>query len=104
MARLESYEKLREKEACIYTSAYWFLYLIFYLTHILKDSILSEENIWKLFESLHSFKQSNELDIYAVFISNDTRVVPIYCQSKSEEPVSPVLWVNELSLSYFYLS
>ncbi|CAF0810619.1 unnamed protein product [Brachionus calyciflorus] len=50
----------------------------------------NEENVWKLLKGLLD-KQDRD-DLYAVFISNKNRSVPIWCQKASEKRSRPVVW------------
>lgn len=61
------------REDCIYTSCY------------------CEENVWKLCEHIMIQKQFHLEEVYAVFISNDRKMVPIWKQ-KSNSGDEPVLW------------
>lgn len=66
-----TYNALCKKEDLIYTSCY------------------CEENVWKL---LHKIPAEYKKDSYAVFISNDSKTVPIWYQSKSDSISEPVVW------------
>ncbi|KAJ8395294.1 hypothetical protein AAFF_G00034960 [Aldrovandia affinis] len=61
------------RQECIYTSCY------------------CEENIWKLCEHVKIQNQGTFDHIYAVFISNERRMVPIWRQ-KSSRGDQPVIW------------
>ncbi|XP_048084884.1 protein N-terminal glutamine amidohydrolase isoform X1 [Alosa alosa] len=61
------------REECVYTSCY------------------CEENIWKLCEHIKAQHQHCIQDVYAVFISNERRMVPIWKQ-KSSHGDQPVVW------------
>ncbi|XP_012673954.1 protein N-terminal glutamine amidohydrolase isoform X2 [Clupea harengus] len=61
------------KEDCVYTSCY------------------CEENIWKLCEYIKAQPQHCIQDVYAVFISNERRMVPLWKQ-KSCRRDQPVVW------------
>ncbi|KAL2080705.1 hypothetical protein ACEWY4_024498 [Coilia grayii] len=61
------------KEYCVYTSCY------------------CEENIWKLCEYIKAHNQHCIQDVYAVFISNERRLIPIWKQQASHGD-QPVVW------------
>ncbi|XP_069051007.1 protein N-terminal glutamine amidohydrolase [Lepisosteus oculatus] len=61
------------RQDCIYTSCY------------------CEENVWKLCEHIMTRKQYPEDGVYAVFISNERKMVPIWKQ-KSSQGDKPVIW------------
>ncbi|KAG7458010.1 hypothetical protein MATL_G00233230 [Megalops atlanticus] len=61
------------RRECVYTSCY------------------CEENIWKLCEHIKIHKEDSIDHIYAVFISNEKRMVPIWRQ-KSSRGDEPVIW------------
>ncbi|KPP58210.1 protein N-terminal glutamine amidohydrolase-like [Scleropages formosus] len=54
-------------------------------------SIYSEENVWKLCEHIKTSKRCPLGDVYAVFISNERKMVPIWKQ-KSGRGEEPVIW------------
>ncbi|XP_032874972.1 protein N-terminal glutamine amidohydrolase [Amblyraja radiata] len=61
------------KEDCVYTSCY------------------CEENVWKLCEYIKNKRQHPLEEWYAVFISNDEKMVPIWRQRSCHED-QPVIW------------
>lgn len=62
------------KSDCIYTKCY------------------CEENVWKLCKKMRSSNDQFKY-CYAVFISNPTRTIPIWCQQSSQDPHHrPVVW------------
>ncbi|KAI1901923.1 hypothetical protein AGOR_G00039420 [Albula goreensis] len=61
------------RDQCVYTSCY------------------CEENIWKLCEHVKTQNQGTLDLIYAVFISNERRMIPIWRQ-KSSNGDQPVIW------------
>ncbi|XP_048363966.1 protein N-terminal glutamine amidohydrolase [Sphaerodactylus townsendi] len=73
-AALDAYEPaVPARPACVYTSCY------------------CEENVWKLCEYVRSQNQYPLEEFYAVFISNDRRMVPLWKQ-KSSCGNQPVIW------------
>ncbi|XP_058687207.1 protein N-terminal glutamine amidohydrolase isoform X2 [Poecile atricapillus] len=75
MARPEAgYEAaVRPRPACTYTSCY------------------CEENVWKLCDYIRSQDRHPLEEFYAVFISNDRRMIPLWKQ-KSGHGDEPVVW------------
>ncbi|XP_067387206.1 protein N-terminal glutamine amidohydrolase isoform X2 [Emydura macquarii macquarii] len=61
------------RHACVYTSCY------------------CEENVWKLCEYIRSHNQYPLEDFYAVFISNERRMIPLWKQ-QSGHGDEPVVW------------
>ncbi|XP_048850104.1 protein N-terminal glutamine amidohydrolase [Brienomyrus brachyistius] len=61
------------RQDCVYTSCY------------------CEENVWKLCEYAKIQKQFPMDDIYAVFISNEQKMVPLW-EQKSSHGNKPVIW------------
>ncbi|KAL0961942.1 hypothetical protein UPYG_G00333720 [Umbra pygmaea] len=61
------------REECGYTSCY------------------CEENVWKLCEQIQTQTQISLDEMYAVFISNEKRTIPIWKQKSSREG-QPVVW------------
>ncbi|KAJ8273121.1 hypothetical protein GJAV_G00097680 [Gymnothorax javanicus] len=61
------------RQECMYTSCY------------------CEENVWKLCEYVRTQNEGNLDHIYAVFISNERRMIPIWKQ-KSSHGDQPVIW------------
>ena len=67
-------------------------------------SCYCEENVWKLCQRVDQEEQSNTADgskedkrpgcYYAVFISNESRTVPLWCQraSRGDPETDPVVW------------
>lgn len=53
----------------------------------------SEENIWKLCETWRDNDLSHVKFLYAVFISNTERQIPIWKQKSSSRPDELVIWV-----------
>uniref|UniRef100_A0A663DRR0 Protein N-terminal glutamine amidohydrolase n=1 Tax=Aquila chrysaetos chrysaetos TaxID=223781 RepID=A0A663DRR0_AQUCH len=68
------------RPACAYTSCY------------------CEENVWKLCDYIRSQHQYPLEEFYAVFISNDRRMIPLWKQ-KSGHGDEPVVWVKDSVLS-----
>ncbi|XP_053322451.1 protein N-terminal glutamine amidohydrolase [Spea bombifrons] len=62
---------LPEREACTYTSCY------------------CEENVWKLCEFVRDLHPQHLEEVYAVFLSNNSRAIPLWKQrlGKFDEPV-----------------
>jgi len=83
-------------------------------THLTYTSCYCEENVWKLCEEIErrSSKDKDKDDssrtnedplsrTYAVFISNPSKSVPIWCQRSSKNPRSvPVVWDYHVILIY----
>ncbi|XP_042641979.1 protein N-terminal glutamine amidohydrolase isoform X2 [Tyto alba] len=63
------------RPACAYTSCY------------------CEENVWKLCDYIRSQDQHPLEEFYAVFISNDRRMIPLWKQ-RSGHGDEPVVWLN----------
>ncbi|KAM4630779.1 protein N-terminal glutamine amidohydrolase isoform 1-T1 [Polymixia lowei] len=61
------------RETCVYTSCY------------------CEENVWKLCEFINAERQNLVGEVYAVFISNERRMVPLWKQ-RSGHGDEPVIW------------
>lgn len=61
------------KDECVYTSCY------------------CEENVWKLCEYIKAHEETPLEEVYAVFISNERRMIPIWKQ-KSSDGKKPVIW------------
>ncbi|XP_062912212.1 protein N-terminal glutamine amidohydrolase isoform X1 [Mobula hypostoma] len=61
------------KEDCVYTGCY------------------CEENVWKLCENIKNKRQHSLEEWYAIFISNDQKMVPIWRQRSCHED-QPVIW------------
>lgn len=61
------------KDECTYTSCY------------------CEENVWKLCEYIKAHGEASLEEVYAVFISNERRMIPIWKQ-KSSDGKKPVIW------------
>ena len=67
----------------------------------------SEENVWKLCEQAQKLERhlvesgsttrADDTACYAVFISNEKKVTPIWQQKASPDVSKPVLWVRNLS-------
>ncbi|KAM4630780.1 protein N-terminal glutamine amidohydrolase isoform 2-T2 [Polymixia lowei] len=62
------------RETCVYTSCY------------------CEENVWKLCEFINAERQNLVGEVYAVFISNERRMVPLWKQ-RSGHGDEPVIWL-----------
>ena len=66
--------------------------------HLTYTSCYCEENVWKLCEEIERRFGNDEAGdrlsrCFAVFISNPTKSVPIWCQRSSKDPRSvPVVW------------
>uniref|UniRef100_A0A674EV96 Protein N-terminal glutamine amidohydrolase n=1 Tax=Salmo trutta TaxID=8032 RepID=A0A674EV96_SALTR len=70
------------RDECVYTSCY------------------CEENVWKLCEHAKTQTQIHLDEVYAVFISNERKMIPIWKQ-KSSRGDEPVVWVGTVIwLSY----
>ncbi|RNA36912.1 N-terminal glutamine amidohydrolase [Brachionus plicatilis] len=54
------------------------------------STYLNEENIWKFSKFL--LDKNDQSDLYAVFISNKNRMVPIWCQKAANDIKNPVIW------------
>ena len=58
--------------------------------HFEYTSCYCEENVYKLAEKLATLDSVN--DSYAVFISNEQKICPIWCQRAAKAPNEPVCW------------
>ncbi|KAF5908538.1 protein N-terminal glutamine amidohydrolase [Clarias magur] len=67
---------------CVYTSCY------------------CEENVWKLCEHIQSQGTCSLDEVYAVFISNENKSIPIWRQ-KSSRGSEPVIWDYHVVLLHF---
>jgi hypothetical protein len=58
-------------------------------------SIFSEENIWKLCECWKQNDPNHLKYLYAVFISNERRQIPIWEQKSASNDEHLVIWVKD---------
>lgn len=80
------------RQECVYTSCY------------------CEENVWKLCEYIKDQETCPVDEVYAVFISNEKRTIPIWKQKASRGGDEPVIWdyhvvllhVNKEGPGYIY--
>ncbi len=59
----------------------------------LEQFFCSEENVWKLCEYARSHRHKVFDSLFAVFVSNHQKVIPLWKQKKEVEG-KPVLWVQ----------
>lgn len=75
---MAEYEEISNKSVQDYTSCY------------------CEENVWKLCEKIcHSKNLApllEEESVFAIFISNDNKTVPLWCQLASQDQEGYVVW------------
>lgn len=67
------------------------------IEHIPKSSLsytrsYCEENVWKLCETIRDCCYDLLDDCYVVFISNDSRVIPLWYQKASPQPNTFIVW------------
>ena len=80
------------RDQCTYTSCYWYKDRTFKYV-VIMTSLFSEENIWKLCECWEENDPNHLSSIYAVFISNERRQIPVWEQKSNPNKDRPVIWV-----------
>ncbi|XP_072173700.1 protein N-terminal glutamine amidohydrolase-like [Diadema setosum] len=70
------------RDECLYTKCY------------------CEENVWKLCDHIQQHSTDELQRVYAVFISNQDRVIPLWKQKAARQPGQPVLWDYHVILLY----
>ncbi|TRY84327.1 hypothetical protein DNTS_025434 [Danionella cerebrum] len=68
--------------------------------HCVYTSCYCEENVWKLCEYIKNHSTCSLDEVYAVFISNERKMIPIWKQ-KSSRGDEPVIWVGTIQCNLF---